>query len=390
MPDKYIRNNRSSRAEIIEKLIELRGNICPICGSVMDPRFCTIDHILPVSSGGSDEIENLQLLCGKCNAFKANKPFLGYQFESYMRQLIELNPRYKFVDKQPKLDTSKKAPDLVFCRHVEHGDIIIVAEVAVAHSFTESSVRQRIQRLISYRTQIPKVNLAFITPGELPQKYTELIKNSDIELWDKTFIGYEFSEELSAAQPSSFKTYFQPTKKLDVVEKLIAELRACPTGTKAWGRYQKLVEQILETVFCPPLDSPICQSNDGTKKNRRDFIMPNYTMESNSWKFLREAYCAEFVVVDSKNSGKFITKQDVFQIANYLKKDGTGLFGIIIARKGANSASEYAMREKWLYEHKMIVVLNDFDVEQMLLAKKNNSDPAKLILQKIQEFRLSV
>ena len=35
--------------------------------------FMDVDHIVPVSKGGSNEIDNLQLLCRKCNGKKSNK-----------------------------------------------------------------------------------------------------------------------------------------------------------------------------------------------------------------------------------------------------------------------------------------------------------------------------
>ncbi|MGI6269323.1 MAG: hypothetical protein ACOYKJ_02110 [Candidatus Howiella sp.] len=54
---------------------------------------------------------------------------------------------------------------------------------------------------------------------------------------------------------------------------------------------------------------------------------------------------ADFIVIDAKNSAKAISKTDVLQIANYLKKHGTGLFGIIIARKGTNASSDEISRE---------------------------------------------
>ena len=43
---------------------------CAICGSTEN---LTEDHIVPLSRGGSDYIENIQPLCSRCNASKNNK-----------------------------------------------------------------------------------------------------------------------------------------------------------------------------------------------------------------------------------------------------------------------------------------------------------------------------
>ncbi|WP_354003896.1 HNH endonuclease [Arthrobacter sp. zg-Y877] len=45
------------------------GGRCQGCGSTVDIQY---DHIIPVSKGGSSNVENLQILCGKCNRFKSD------------------------------------------------------------------------------------------------------------------------------------------------------------------------------------------------------------------------------------------------------------------------------------------------------------------------------
>ncbi len=51
-------------------LLELANNKCVTCGSTVD--LC-IDHITPITRGGSDDLDNLQILCRSCNSRKKNR-----------------------------------------------------------------------------------------------------------------------------------------------------------------------------------------------------------------------------------------------------------------------------------------------------------------------------
>jgi 5-methylcytosine-specific restriction protein A len=53
------------------------GYRCVDCGATNKERTLHVDHIIPVSQGGSDELSNLQTLCDKCNFSKNNRAWKG-------------------------------------------------------------------------------------------------------------------------------------------------------------------------------------------------------------------------------------------------------------------------------------------------------------------------
>lgn len=66
--------HKKSRGLLITRLIARDGPCCGICAGMLDrslarqhPMSVTIDHKLPTSHGGSDELENLRLAHLDCN-----------------------------------------------------------------------------------------------------------------------------------------------------------------------------------------------------------------------------------------------------------------------------------------------------------------------------------
>lgn len=58
------------RPMIYLALIQRDGHKCRICSTKQN---ISIDHKIPLSKGGSDELENLQLLCRSCNSRKGDR-----------------------------------------------------------------------------------------------------------------------------------------------------------------------------------------------------------------------------------------------------------------------------------------------------------------------------
>ncbi len=63
---------KPSRVEIKDALLEKYGSLCQGCGIALDARYLELDHMMPLSDGGTDDVENRILLCRTCNRTKSN------------------------------------------------------------------------------------------------------------------------------------------------------------------------------------------------------------------------------------------------------------------------------------------------------------------------------
>ena len=78
---KEINRRRNIKDTTRYSVLERAGFKCQCCGSKPlknNDVILHIDHIIPYSLGGSDNIDNLQVLCNKCNISKRNKFIINH------------------------------------------------------------------------------------------------------------------------------------------------------------------------------------------------------------------------------------------------------------------------------------------------------------------------
>jgi len=373
----------------MEQLRKRDGNKCSVCGD--DDARLEVEHIAPISRGGNDSLDNLRLVCSKHHRVRGE--LHEFEFVDYLFQLLRLSENFRNVEmgtpigKRPRFQADLTAEEYVDGQWQQ-----LVIECKAYTTFTRVRLDDTYAWLQNIRKHIGDTRMALAFPGELSRDSLQAATKLGIQIWDLSYLAERFQWEIpEVAHPvlQSMLMAKKPPVRQTLEELLIDDLESCKPGRSNWAQYEKLIGSILERLFCPPLTIPISQLSDILAVNRRDFILPNYA-EEGFWAVLRSRYSADYIVVDAKNYSGKVKKLDVLKISNYLKEHGAGLFGLIICRNGGDRGCEYTLREVWAIDKKLILVLTDYDIKQMLLAKSSASPPHSIIRQKIEDFRLSL
>jgi hypothetical protein len=230
-------------------------------------------------------------------------------------------------------------------------------------------------------------------PEALQDEYKAEFKEAGYRVWDISYIAYKFGSYFTQVTDSAFRELLlralRASRGNTVGKQLARQLKAIPCGKENWSAYQKLLANIFEYLFVPPLAKALYEIADEPRINRRDIVIPNYA-DDGLWVYLRQKFVADFVVIDAKNYCGRIKKNEILQIANYLKDSGAGMFGMICSRMPPGRSALLIRREQWTIYRKMIVMLTDADLTQMLTLKDAGDEPEQVLRQRIEEFRLGL
>lgn len=389
-----VRIHRQSSSALRQRLLEKYNHSCVSCGVKNEEIPLELAHLIPIASGGEVTEENLTLLCPNCHRTFDRQP-REHEFVSFLAELLKKHPEFSDMMQEPLLgNKTRYRADFLVQRQSRTITEKLLIECKTHRVLTSAHLHNVIAQLEKFRDAYGDCRLILAVPATLRARDIIDLKAASIELWDLNYIAEHFSKQIKEAYPSYYKAFLlaqisrplKPTRE----QELLSNLSVCKTGKADWHVYQSLVGDILEYLFTPPLGKPIPDLSDKTQANRRDFIIPNY-VDKGFWAFMREKYCADYIVIDAKNYTRKVKKSEVLQVANYLKPHGAGLFGLIVSRVGGDSSGcEHTLREQWLVHQKLILVLDDDDVKEMLIARSDGRAPEDILSQKIEHFRLSM
>lgn len=363
---------------------------CPVCGAVAPLHRV---HVTPKAlAGGRDDFV---FMCANCDIQLSNKTFRELEFEIVLADLMQWSGEFTSVTVEPRLKNAAgevRRPDIV----AEASGTTFVVECRGAQVVGPGRLRDAVAQLKEYGDGTSTRQLVLALPARLAAVERQALEQQGVHVWDLDVIAKRFRQHLDGVTHPVLRPLLLATAALadpnapnSPEAHLLAELRAVQPGRSSWSEYQKLTGRILERLFCPPLSTPIIERSDASGTNRRDIILPNYA-EAGFWRFLRERYQADFLVVDAKNYSERIGKSEALQLLNYLKVHGSGNFGIIVTRHGHDDGCALTMKEHWTLHQKLVLVLTDEHIESMLRAKEAGASPEDIIRQLLEEFRLSI
>lgn len=389
-----VRIHGQTSSALRQRLLDKYNHSCVSCGVKNEDIPLELAHLIPIASGGETIEENLTVLCPNCHQTFDREP-REQEFVSFLAELLKQHPDFNDILQEPLLgNETRYRADLLVQRQSRTITEKLLIECKTHRVLTSAHIHKVILQLEKYRDAYGDCRLILAVPATLRPRDIYDLRLASIELWDLNYIAEHFSKQIKEAYPSYYKALFfvqlsrppKPTRE----QELLGNLSVCKSGKADWHVYQSIVGDILEYLFTPPLGKPIPELSDKAQANRRDFIMPNY-VDKGFWAFMRDKYSADYIVIDAKNYTKKVKKSEVLQIANYLKPHGAGLFGLIFSRVGGDSSGcEHTLREQWLVHRKLILVLDDDDVKEMLIAKSDGRAPEDILSQKIEHFRLSM
>ncbi|MEO6702682.1 MAG: hypothetical protein ABIP57_14450 [Jatrophihabitantaceae bacterium] len=171
-----------------------------------------------------------------------------------------------------------------------------------------------------------------------------------------------------------------------VEEHLRNRLDAVSQGALGWSEFEVVGVDTLTHLFVPPLTRPQVQARTYSGIDRRDAIFPNRNhAKPNGWGQLLNDVEARMVLIEFKNFGGPVGKDEVNQTRNYLTPP-LGRFAIVIARNGYDRAAYTKRNSVYSEDKKVILLLTADDLKEMLYMKERGEDPVDLIMDNIERF----
>lgn len=170
---------------------------------------------------------------------------------------------------------------------------------------------------------------------------------------------------------------------------LCRELRSLGVGNKHWSQYEDLCVRIIRYLFPNDLSGWQKQKRSDDTLNRYDLIC-RLSPTTEFWRFVDARLSSRYVLFEFKNYRGRIKQGQVLSTEKYLLPLALRRFGIILTRKGADKNAHKAAAGAMRESGKMMLILDDDDLCNLLHAKDKGDDPSDILFLVADEFLMTM
>lgn len=151
--------------------------------------------------------------------------------------------------------------------------------------------------------------------------------------------------------------------------KLIERFKSLDTGRVCAGNYEELCTDSLKYIFDEYLAGWINQKSTVDGLYRMDLICRIKKRGNEFWDFIKEDFKCRYILFEFKNYGRSIKQTQVYTTEKYLYRTALRTVCFLVSRKGASSSAKKAVSGILRETGKLIVILSDEDMINLLKYK---------------------
>lgn len=213
----------------------------------------------------------------------------------------------------------------------------------------------------------------------------EIMKNKLVSLLNFSIenrIEKELNFPIYLKQYSEYKEHDDSyVKRLDRVE---------PGNLKA-HEYEKFCVEVLKYLFNDSLSLWEEQKKSNDDLFRFDLIckIKNH-IKNEFFNTLEKYFSSKYIIFEFKNYIEEITQREIYTTEKYLYRTALRMVAIIITRNGIDKNGMKAIKGILRENGKLIIVLDDKDIKQMIKAKEQGEDYHKVLITKLDHLFVSL
>lgn len=171
----------------------------------------------------------------------------------------------------------------------------------------------------------------------------------------------------------------------------IERLETIIAGKKNAQQYEKFCVDILKYLFNDNLTLWKEQQKSNDDLFRFDLICKiKNNINNEFFNTIENYFSSKYIIFEFKNYIEEITQKEVYTTEKYLYKTALRTVAILLTRNGVDKNGIKAIRGTLRENGKLIIVLDDNDIKQMIYAKEHGEDYVEILINKLDKMLVSL